>query len=74
MEKTGNHEMPAERLTETEIRRFMKRDDLSLIILQSVDSTNNEAKRYALSGGAAPAVFVAEEQTAGRGRMGRAFY
>ena len=45
MEKTGNHEMPAERLTEAEIRRFMKRDDLSLIILQSVDSTNNEAKR-----------------------------
>ena len=74
MEKTGNYEMPAERLTEAEIRRFMKRDDLSLIILQSVDSTNNEAKRYALSGGAAPAGFVAEEQTAGRGRMGRSFY
>lgn len=39
-----------------------------------VDSTNSEAKRFALQGGAAPAVFVAEEQSAGRGRMGRSFY
>ena len=40
----------------------------------TIDSTNSEAKRYGLSGGAIPAVFVAREQTAGRGRMGRSFY
>ena len=37
------------------------------------DSTNTRALEYARSGGVAPAVFIAEEQTAGRGRRGRSF-
>ncbi len=41
---------------------------------KTLDSTNNEARRYAADGGSAPALFVAEEQTGGRGRMGRSFY
>lgn len=36
-----------------------------------VDSTNEEAKRLALSGEAGPIWIVAEKQTAGRGRRGR---
>ena len=41
-----------------------------------IDSTNEEARRYA-NGDACvsiPALFIAEEQTAGRGRMGRSFF
>ena len=38
------------------------------------DSTNQRAKEYAKENGAHfPAVFIAEEQTAGRGRRGRSF-
>lgn len=39
-----------------------------------IDSTNSEAKRYALGGGEAPMAFIADEQSGGRGRMGRTFY
>lgn len=44
------------------------------ILLDSVPSTNTYAKEYAARGGSAPALFVAREQTAGRGRMGRSFF
>ncbi|MBR2293337.1 MAG: biotin--[Clostridia bacterium] len=47
---------------------------LPLHIFREIDSTNSEARRYAWGGGAIPAVFLAEGQTAGRGRMGRGFY
>ena len=39
-----------------------------------IDSTSAEARRWAESGGKAPVLFVAERQTAGRGRLGRSFY
>lgn len=41
---------------------------------ESVDSTNLEAKRMAIEGIERPALIVAAEQTAGRGRMGRSFH
>ncbi|SMC55096.1 biotin--[acetyl-CoA-carboxylase] ligase [Papillibacter cinnamivorans] len=44
-----------------------------LIFLESVDSTNTYAKSLALSGAADGTVILAEEQTGGRGRMGRSF-
>ena len=47
---------------------------LSVFLFSSIDSTNSEAKRHAMRGGASPALFLAEEQTAGRGRMGRSFF
>ena len=47
---------------------------LSLFLFSSIDSTNTEARRHALDGGSSPALFLAEEQTAGRGRMGRSFF
>lgn len=39
-----------------------------------VPSTNQEAKRMALDGAAQGSAVLAEEQSAGRGRMGRSFY
>lgn len=42
-----------------------------LEILDTIDSTNAEALRWAAQGGAAGAVCTAEQQTAGRGRRGR---
>ena len=43
----------------------------ALHILPSVDSTNAEAMRRLLEGEGAGSVYVAEQQTAGRGRRGR---
>lgn len=47
---------------------------VTLINLDAVDSTSNEARRYAEDLGEIPALFVADAQSAGRGRMGRSFY
>ena len=41
---------------------------------ETVDSTNNEAKRRIRNGAAKEFLIVAEEQTAGRGRQGKTFY
>jgi len=41
---------------------------------KEIDSTNNEAKRYASEGGAVPALILSESQSEGRGRMGRSFF
>ncbi len=43
-------------------------------VFECIDSTNTEAKRMCADGYVGNAVLVAREQTAGRGRMGRAFY
>jgi BirA family biotin operon repressor/biotin-[acetyl-CoA-carboxylase] ligase len=46
----------------------------SLVVLDSVDSTNDEARRLAAAGAEEGTVVIAERQTAGRGRQGRAWY
>ena len=43
-------------------------------VFKSLESTNLTAKRMALEGAASGTVVIAEEQTKGRGRMGRSFY
>ena len=43
-------------------------------VLDTVDSTNTEAKRKVLLGTDTPLLVIADSQTAGRGRMGRSFY
>ena len=63
-----------DRLNREEIESYLKDVPLAVRIYDTVDSTNTEAKRYALDGGNVPCVFLAETQTAGRGRMGRSFY
>ena len=44
-----------------------------LVCLETVDSTNTECKRRALTGAAEGLVVLSEEQSAGRGRLGRSF-
>ena len=44
-----------------------------LLCLETVDSTNTEAKRRAMAGAPDGLVILSEEQTGGRGRRGRAF-
>ncbi|MCM1055370.1 MAG: biotin--[acetyl-CoA-carboxylase] ligase [Bacteroides sp.] len=45
-----------------------------IIVLKTVDSTNNYAKKAAADGAKSGTVIIAEEQTAGRGRRGNSFY
>ncbi|MCD8110179.1 MAG: biotin--[acetyl-CoA-carboxylase] ligase [Clostridiales bacterium] len=44
-----------------------------VLVYDSVDSTNNEAKRQAESGAGQGLLVIGEQQTAGRGRRGRAW-
>lgn len=48
--------------------------DLPLTVLDSVDSTNDEAARQLAAGRAAPFVILARQQTKGRGRLGRTWH
>ena len=60
--------------SEEAIRKGIPSEIGGVFVYDEIDSTNTEAKRYALSGGTAPALFVADRQTSGRGRLGRSFY
>ena len=44
-----------------------------IFLYELTDSTNTRALEYGRGGGITPAVFIAEEQTGGRGRRGRSF-
>lgn len=56
------------------IQKFVQRKDrVDVRVLQSVDSTNNYVKRLAADGEKEGVVVVSEEQTAGKGRLGRHF-
>lgn len=58
----------------SEAIRVNLRHDVDVILLDEVDSTNNEAKRMLSSGYEGTGLVVARRQTAGRGRLGRSFY
>lgn len=47
---------------------------LQIEVHKVIDSTNSRAKEYAAQGKSEGLIVVAQEQTAGRGRMGRSFY
>ena len=47
--------------------------NLSINIYKTIDSTNTQAKMYAEYGRCKNSVFIANEQTAGRGRLGKSF-
>lgn len=49
-------------------------DTPEIRVFKSIDSTSSEAKRAVAGGLTEDAIFVAEEQTAGRGRQGKSFY
>ena len=59
---------------ERELSSALSHLPLSLFCYETTDSTNTQAKNYVLEGGRGAAAFVANEQTAGRGRMGRSFF
>ena len=47
--------------------------ELSINVYKKIDSTNTQAKLHTERGRCGNAIFVASEQTAGRGRLGRSF-
>jgi len=56
---------------------LLKKSGTRVLCFESLDSTNSEARRYALSGGfdkSETVAFLAFSQSAGRGRMGRSFF
>ncbi len=63
-------------LNENDIRAFInpKYRDLNIYCFKTVDSTNKVAKEAAKSGALNKSVFVAGNQTCGRGRLGRNFF
>ncbi|HWP50777.1 MAG TPA: biotin--[acetyl-CoA-carboxylase] ligase [Clostridia bacterium] len=48
--------------------------DKDIIVFETIDSTNLEAKRRAMLGGKHFTAIVADQQTVGRGRFGRSFF
>ena len=60
-------------LNENELKRYID-FDCDIAFYESIDSTNNEAKRIIVDGDSKPLLVVGEEQTAGRGRQGKSFY
>jgi len=47
---------------------------INLVYLDSIDSTNMEARRILEASSSGPFIVVAREQTAGRGRQGKSFF
>ena len=48
--------------------------DCTVLVERRVGSTNTQAKKLAADGAGERTILLADEQTAGRGRMGRGFY
>ena len=61
------------KLLKSVIDSNLKEGDVSCYLYDSIDSTNNEAKRL-LGKSDTPFFIVSESQTSGRGRMGRSFF
>lgn len=61
-------------LSEGALRAYLNDNEIDVRVFSVIDSTNTEAKRALTSGLCGNALFVADEQTAGRGRRGRSFY
>ena len=49
-------------------------ENIKILTYKQVASTNDEAKKFCVVNSGERAVFIAEKQTAGRGRFGRSFY
>jgi BirA family transcriptional regulator, biotin operon repressor / biotin---[acetyl-CoA-carboxylase] ligase len=63
-------------LTEEGIRMYMSESmkEAPIIVMQTTDSTNTQAKKLALDKAVNGTILTAEEQTAGRGRSGKSFF
>lgn len=62
------------RLSEKRIRAHLCAEIGDIRVFSEIDSTNAEARRLSLSGISHEVLLVAEQQSAGRGRLGRSFY
>lgn len=60
-------------ISKTKIEEILG-NDVTVKIFDVIDSTNSEAKRILSCGFSGKAIIVADEQTSGRGRLGRTFY
>lgn len=56
------------------IKPWLKFKEIDIYTYKTIDSTNNEAKKIAVNGGAHGTLIVSEAQTQGRGRRGRDFF
>ena len=61
-------------LSEARIRHYLHEDSVRLRLYHSISSTNTVLKSLAEEGEAEGLCLIAEEQTAGRGRLGRSFF
>jgi len=63
-------------LSAKKIRDNLKTEyqEIGISVFDCIDSTNDEAKRQWKETKTAPAIYVSDAQTAGRGRRGRSFY
>jgi BirA family biotin operon repressor/biotin-[acetyl-CoA-carboxylase] ligase len=61
-------------LSEDGISRHLRHRELTLRVYKTISSTNTVLKGLAAEGAPEGLVLLSEEQTAGRGRMGRSFY
>lgn len=63
-------------LSEQSIRQYLKAKTFGskIDIFKTIDSTNTFAKKLAQLGAAEGSVVISEEQTAGKGRLGRKFF
>lgn len=62
------------RSIERELRRIGARIGAPCTVVEATGSTNDDAKRAASAGAPSGASFLADEQTAGRGRMGHSWH
>jgi BirA family biotin operon repressor/biotin-[acetyl-CoA-carboxylase] ligase len=69
-----NEKMKRIPLCEKSIRKHLDAADVEIQIYSEIDSTNAEARRLSAAGKQQPVLLLAEQQYAGRGRMGRSFY
>ena len=62
-------------ISEQSVHKHLKNDDFfRLTVMERVDSTNSVLKQLAERGEQEGCVVIANEQTSGKGRMGRSFY
>ena len=64
----------SDELSEDGIARHLRNKALKLRVYKTISSTNTVLKGLAAEGAPEGLVLLSEEQTAGRGRMGRSFY
>ncbi|MBQ3133285.1 MAG: biotin--[Clostridia bacterium] len=65
--------MPTNVLSEAAVTALLSRP-MAVRVFEEIDSTNAEAKRVTTAGNRADTLFLANRQTAGRGRLGRSFW